>query len=29
LTFSGLPSQLTDTRTKRTTRRNSSLGGLR
>ena len=29
LTFSGLPSQLTETRTKRTTRRNSSLGGLR
>jgi type IV secretory system conjugative DNA transfer VirD4/TraG family protein len=29
LTFSGLPSQLTDTRTKRTNRRNSSLGGLR
>ena len=29
LTFSGLPSQLTDTRTKRTTRRNSSPGGLR
>jgi hypothetical protein len=29
LTFSEVPSQLTDTRTKRTTRRNSSLGGLR
>lgn len=29
LTFSGMPLQLTDTRTKRTTRRNSSSGGLR
>lgn len=29
LTFSGMPSQLADTRAKRTTRRNSSLGGLR
>lgn len=29
LTFSGMPSQLTDTRAKRTTRRNSSPGGLR
>ena len=29
LTFSGMPLQLTDTRTRRTTRRNSFLGGLR
>jgi hypothetical protein len=29
LTFSGMPLQLTDTPTKRTTRRNSSRGGLR
>ena len=29
LTFSEVPSQLADTRTKRTSRRNSSLGGLR
>jgi hypothetical protein len=29
LTFSGMPSQLTEARTKRTTRRNSSRGGLR